>query len=159
MSGSDDGALFRLSPAARSRILTIVNSIKSEYMEMIQSLSLTELKSFNKHTYKEMMIPQMKKLLPDISDTIISSTCHYISNALNNESQNLVGQHKRNSTRNKTEETVSTSTTKTDTLLAQVDDLISIYSLLIEFSIVNILDLAAGDKRNSAPSSDPDMLK
>jgi hypothetical protein len=30
---------------------------------------------------------------------------------------------------------------------------------LIEFSIVNILDLAAGDKRNSAPSSDPDMLK
>lgn len=87
MSGSDDGALFRLSPAARSRILTIENSIKSEYMEMIQSLSLTELKSFNKHTYKEMMIPQMKKLLPDISDTIISSTCHYISNALNNESE------------------------------------------------------------------------
>jgi hypothetical protein len=39
------------------------------------------------------------------------------------ESQNLVGQHKRNSTRNKTEETVSTSTTKTDALLAQVDDL------------------------------------
>jgi hypothetical protein len=56
MSGSDDGALFRLSPAARSRILTIENSIKSEYMEMIQNLSLTELKSFNKHTYKEMMI-------------------------------------------------------------------------------------------------------
>jgi type III secretory pathway lipoprotein EscJ len=69
---------------------------------------------FVKHTYKEMMIPQMKKLLPDISDTIISSTCHYISNALNNESQKLVGQRKRNSTRNKTEETVSTSTTKTD---------------------------------------------
>lgn len=90
---------------------------------MIQNLSLTELKSFNKHTYKEMMIPQMKKLLPDISDTIISSTCHYISNALNNESQKLVGQRKRNSTRNKTEETVSTSTTKTDALLAQVDDL------------------------------------
>lgn len=86
---------------------------------MIQSLSLTELKSFNKHTYKEMMIPQMKKLLPDISDTIISSTCHYISN----ESQKLVGQRKRNSTRNKTEKTVSTCTTKTDALLAQVDDL------------------------------------
>jgi hypothetical protein len=86
-------------------------------MEMIQSLSLTELKSFNKHTYKEMMIPQMKKLLTDISDTIISSTCHYKL------------------------------------------WIISIYSLLIEFSIVNILDLAAGDKRNSAPSSDPDMLK
>jgi hypothetical protein len=34
MSGSDDGALFRLSPAARSRILTIENSIKSEYMEL-----------------------------------------------------------------------------------------------------------------------------
>jgi hypothetical protein len=67
MSGSDDGALFRLSPAARSRILTIENSIKSDYMEMIQSLSLTELKSFNKHTYKEMMIPQMKILLPDIT--------------------------------------------------------------------------------------------
>ena len=64
---------------------------------MIQNLSLTELKSFNKHMYKEMMIPQMKKLLPDISDTIISSTCHYISNALNNESQKLVGQRKRNS--------------------------------------------------------------
>ena len=123
MSGSDDGALFRLSPAARSRILTIENSIKSEYMEMIQSLSLTELKSFNKHTYKEMMIPQMKKLLTDISDTIISSTCHYISNALNNESQKLVGQRKRSSTRNKTEETGSTSTTKTDALLVQVDDL------------------------------------
>jgi hypothetical protein len=70
-----------------------------------------------------MIIPQMKKLLPDISDTIISSTCHYISNALNNESQKLVGQRKRNSTRNKTEETVSTSTTKTDAILEQVDDL------------------------------------
>ena len=90
---------------------------------MIQSLSLTELKSFNKLTYKEMMIPQMKKLLPDISDTIISSTCHYISNALNNESHKLVGQCKRNSTRNKTEETVSTCTTKTNALLAQIDDL------------------------------------
>jgi hypothetical protein len=123
MFGSDDGALFRLSPAARLRILTIENSIKSEYMEMIQNLSLTELKSFNKHTYKEMMIPQMKKLLPDISDTIISSTCHYISNALNNESHKLVGQCKRNSTRNKTEETVSTCTTKTNALLAQIDDL------------------------------------
>ena len=35
----------------------------------------------------------------------------------------LVGQRKRNSTRNKTEKTVSTCTTKTDALLAQVDDL------------------------------------
>ena len=38
-------------------------------------------------------------------------------------SQKHDGQRKRNSTRNKTEETVSTSTTKTDALLAQVDDL------------------------------------
>lgn len=90
---------------------------------MVQSLSLTELKHFNKHTYTNIMIPQMKKLLPDISDTIISSTCHYISNALNNESQKLVGQRKRNSTRNKKEETVYRRTTQTDALLAQVGDL------------------------------------
>ena len=38
-------------------------------------------------------------------------------------SQKLVGQHKRNSTRNKAEKTVSICTTKTDVLLAQVDDL------------------------------------
>jgi hypothetical protein len=63
------------------------------------------------------------RVFAETVSSVFSSTCHYISNALNNESQNLVGQHKRNSTRNKTEETVSTSTTKTDTLLAQVDDL------------------------------------
>jgi hypothetical protein len=35
MSGSDDGALFRLSPAARSRILTIENSIREAGYDIV----------------------------------------------------------------------------------------------------------------------------
>lgn len=37
----------------------------------------------------------MKALLPDFSDSIISEACHYVSNALNNESQKVLGELKR----------------------------------------------------------------
>jgi len=69
--------------------------IKGQYMEKLKSLMLTELKAFNKHTYKTIMIKEMKEKLPDVSDTVIVTQCHYISNTLNNESKRLVAERRR----------------------------------------------------------------
>ena len=60
-------------------------AIKGQYMEKLKGIMLTELKAFNKHKYKTIMIKEMKEKLPDVSDTVIVTQCHYISNALNNE--------------------------------------------------------------------------
>lgn len=56
---------------------------------------MTELKAFNKHKYKEIMIKEMKTRLPTYNYKIINDSCHCISNALNNECQILVGERKR----------------------------------------------------------------
>ena len=62
---------------------------------------MTDLKAFNKHKYKEIVIKEIKTRLPTYNDKIISDSCHCISNALNNECQKLVGERERDrATRN-----------------------------------------------------------
>ena len=53
-------------------------AIKGQYMEKLKSLMLTELKGFNKHKYKTIMIKEMKEKLPDVSDTVIVTVSLHI---------------------------------------------------------------------------------
>lgn len=62
-------------------------SIKEKYLEVVRNLPNEELKNFRKANYRDIMIEEMKEVLNGIvSEDIIKSTCHYMSNALNNES-------------------------------------------------------------------------
>ncbi|CAG2222583.1 unnamed protein product [Mytilus edulis] len=92
----DEGALFKLTPRSRSKVTDIESNLKAKYLDIVNELSITDLKAFNKFKYRDLMIKEMKELTPDTSDIIIRTSCHYISNALNNESQRLKGERKRN---------------------------------------------------------------
>ncbi|CAG2203189.1 unnamed protein product [Mytilus edulis] len=92
----DEGALFKLTPRSRSKVTDIESNLKAKYLAIVNELSITDLKAFNKFKYRDLMIKEMKELTPDTSDIIIRTSCHYISNALNNESQRLKGERKRN---------------------------------------------------------------
>lgn len=51
-------------------------------IKTVTSLTLTELKTFTEHKYKEIMIKEMKTRLPNYKNKIISDSCHCIFNAL-----------------------------------------------------------------------------
>lgn len=71
----------------KKRLQEIDVSLREKYMEIIQSLSLDELKCFNKYNYKEMVKSDIVELLPEADDKVIDGSAHYISNTLNNEAQ------------------------------------------------------------------------
>lgn len=73
---------FDLPTEDQSKVLSVEKVIKEKYLSKIELLSMTELRAFKKHKYKIIMINEMKGLLPEFSDVIISEAWHYISNAL-----------------------------------------------------------------------------
>ena len=124
---------FRLSPEEQSNATAVETRIKEKYMERIQSLMLTELKAFNKHRYKEMMIQEMKEALPTFSDIVINTQCHYISNALNNECMRLVSERRRpNAQRNQKH-------TKTDSTHRKID-IETLFELSESFNQLSIVE-------------------
>ena len=71
-------------------------SIKEKYLDVVRKLPNEELKNFRKANYRDIMIEEMKEELNGIvSEDIIKSSCHYMSNALNNESIRQFSQRKR----------------------------------------------------------------
>ena len=71
-------------------------SIKEKYLDVVRKLPNEELKNFRKANYRDIMIEEMKEEFNGIvSEDIIKSSCHYMSNALNNESTRQFGQRKR----------------------------------------------------------------
>jgi hypothetical protein len=76
--------------------LTAEKSIKEKYLDVVRKLPNEELKNFRKAKYRDIMIEEMKEELNGIvSEDIIKSSCHYMSNAPNNESIRQFGQRKR----------------------------------------------------------------
>ena len=63
------------------------DSLRVKYMEVVKSLSLEDLKKFNKHHYKSMIKSEISDLLPEVDKKSADDTAQYISNMLNNEAQ------------------------------------------------------------------------
>ena len=63
------------------------DSLRVKYMEIVKSLSLEDLKKFNKHHYKSMLKSKISDLLPEVDKKSADDTAQYISNMLNNEAQ------------------------------------------------------------------------
>ncbi|XP_070556686.1 uncharacterized protein [Ptychodera flava] len=63
---------------------SLVNELKRKYLDIVDNLPPTKLKSFSKWPYVHKMENELKILQPDLSEDTIKSTCHFIGNALNN---------------------------------------------------------------------------
>lgn len=66
-------------------------SLRTKYIEIVQSLTFEELKRFNKVRYKNLVKSDIMEILPETETKDAENTAHYISNALNNEAQRQKG--------------------------------------------------------------------
>lgn len=90
--------VYSLSPNKKKTFYDVENNLRERHLKIVKSMSVTELRKFNKHIYKETLILEMKELVgPIVSEGIIKESCHYISNALNNESQSENARRKQTS--------------------------------------------------------------
>ena len=63
----------------------------SEYMEIIESLTINELKRFDKHKYKTLIMSDILQVLPNTDKQVVDYTAQYISNLLGNEAPRVKG--------------------------------------------------------------------
>lgn len=92
----EDGAAFTILLAeARSEFVKIENETKERHFNKLNEFSLTELKAFKKANCLDLMIAEMKVLVPDMHYLVINISCHYISNYLHNECETLVSHYRR----------------------------------------------------------------
>jgi hypothetical protein len=45
-------------------------------------MSITELKALKKHEYRDLMKKEMYDMVPQLTETVIHTACHYISNGV-----------------------------------------------------------------------------
>lgn len=84
----------------KDRLNEVENEMKEKYIEIVRSLSLDELTTFNKFHYKNLVAEEMAHKLPEENMKTIQDTAHYISNALNNEAQAQRGQKRKENQQN-----------------------------------------------------------
>ena len=95
-------------------------SLRSKFLEIVESLSLTELKRFDKFKYKAMVMSEMTDIVPEADKNDIDDKAQYVSNMLNTRAKRLKNskmtsqQHDRRRTRRSQAETTNL-TTKKDT--------------------------------------------
>ena len=67
--------------------------LRSKYMDILQSLSVADLKRFqlDKHRYKQMVISDFQDILPNVEPDTIDGRAQCISNMLNNEAPKIRG--------------------------------------------------------------------
>ena len=83
----------------KDQIDKIDESLREKYLEIVQSLSIDELKRFNKDRYKKLVISDMQDLLSGADKSTVEYTAHYISNMLNNEAERQRGYKQANKRR------------------------------------------------------------
>ena len=62
-------------------------SLRSKYLEIVESLSLTDLKRFDKFKYKDMVLSEMSDIVPEADKNNIDDTAQHVSNMLNTRAQ------------------------------------------------------------------------
>ena len=94
------------SNAPTAGVEEVDERLRSKYMNILQSLSINELKRFqlDKHRYKQMVVSDFQEILPNLAPDTIDGRAQCISNMLNNEAPKIRGR--------KSKQTVSDKSTK-----------------------------------------------
>ena len=59
-------------------------NIRKTHLEITKTMSNTKLKALKKHEYRDLMKKEMYDMVPQLTETVVHTACHYISNAVNN---------------------------------------------------------------------------
>ena len=93
------------------------DTLRPKYRQILDTLSINELKRFDKHKYKLMIMSEITELVPDANSKQVDETAQYISNHLGNEAPRVKGQklqqQTKSQTRRSTRNTASCSDTET----------------------------------------------
>ena len=65
------------------------DTLRVKYLEIVESLSINELKRFDKHKYKQLVISEIADIVPSADLKKVDETAHYISNFLGNEAKRV----------------------------------------------------------------------
>ena len=95
------------------RLDVIDESLRTKYMKLVESLSINELKKFNKFTYQDLIKSEISDLLPDVSEHDLEGRSLCISNMLNNEIPKIRG--RKTKPQNKTQNRRRTRSRKSET--------------------------------------------
>ena len=88
--------VLKLPTDVRNNYMECENRINEKYLEIVRNLAIDELAKFNKFKYRDQMYDELRECVDkSIPDETIKTECHYMSNALNNESQNQLGRKRR----------------------------------------------------------------
>ena len=83
----------------RETFLKHEEELRNKYVDLLESLPLQELISFDKNKYKTIISKEFKKLMPECDQSLIKSAAHFISNTLNNDVPGVRGRRKTESKR------------------------------------------------------------
>ena len=69
----------------------VAERLRSKYMDILQSLSINELKRFqlDKHRYKQMVVSDFQEILSNLAPDTIDGRAQCFSNLLNNEAPKI----------------------------------------------------------------------
>lgn len=88
--------VLKLPTDVRNNYMECENRIKEKYLEIVRNLAIDELAKFSKFKYRDKMYDELRECVDkSIPDETIKTQCQYMSNALNNESQNQLGRKRR----------------------------------------------------------------
>ncbi len=79
--------LSKLTSELATELGKLEDKLRSRYIEIISTLYVEKLKTFNKVEYKNMLKTHLQESISNVPDDVIENSSHYMSNALNNEAQ------------------------------------------------------------------------
>ena len=96
----------------KAKMDVIDESLRSKYLKIVESLSLNELKKFNKSTYQQLVLSDFCDLVPEAQKKELEDRSLYISNMLNNQVPKIRGN--KSQTNNKKQNNRKTRTSMTE---------------------------------------------
>ena len=75
----DEGAWRKLTPSSKLKYLEAEKNIRKTHLEITKTMSITELKELKKHEYRDLMKKEMYDMVPQLTETVVHTACHYIS--------------------------------------------------------------------------------
>ena len=90
-----EGAWRKLTPSSKLKYLVAEKHIRKTHLEITKTMSITELKALKKHEYRDLMKKEMYDMVPQLTETVVHTACHYISNAVSNLRDDLLRERKR----------------------------------------------------------------
>jgi hypothetical protein len=90
-----EGAWRKLTPSSKLKYLEAEKNIRKTHLEITKTMSITEQKALKKHEYRDLMKKEMYDMVPQLTETVVHTACHYISNVVSNLRDDLLRERKR----------------------------------------------------------------